>query len=73
VPVANTLTREFSEFERDERPLGEVLDAWESGEGEGLYVKDWHLFAEIEKDGGSAREVYDVPECLRGEGVVMRG
>jgi hypothetical protein len=39
VPVANTLQREFSEFERDERLLGEVLDLWENGEGEGLYVK----------------------------------
>lgn len=39
MPVADTLTREFSEFQRDERPLGEVLDIWERGEGEGLYVK----------------------------------
>jgi len=39
VPVANTLQREFSEFSRTERPLGEVLDLWQAGRGEGLYVK----------------------------------
>lgn len=42
MPVANTLQREFSEFERDERPLSEVLDLWETGKGDGLYVKVCH-------------------------------
>ncbi|WWC63674.1 uncharacterized protein I303_106279 [Kwoniella dejecticola CBS 10117] len=65
VPVANTLQQQFSEFERIERPLGEVLDLWERGEGNGLYVKDWHLMAEIERDGRGVEEVYEVPECLR--------
>lgn len=76
VPVADTLHPEFSEFKRSERRLGEVLDLWQlegagepgagGGGGEGLYVKDWHLLAEIERLGGSAGEVYTVPECLRG-------
>jgi hypothetical protein len=39
VPVANTLQREFSEFERDEQALSEVLDLWAEDKGEGLYVK----------------------------------
>ncbi|KAL7422608.1 hypothetical protein Q5752_003256 [Cryptotrichosporon argae] len=65
VPVADTRAREFSEFARAERPLGEVLDAWETGRGEGLYVKDWHLVAEIEQEGGCAGEVYEPPNCLR--------
>ncbi|WVF67688.1 hypothetical protein IAT40_002447 [Kwoniella sp. CBS 6097] len=67
VPVANTLTPQFSEFERSERPLGEVLDFWENGDeaGDGLYVKDWHLMAEIEGEGRGVEEVYAVPECLR--------
>lgn len=69
VPVANTLKQEFSEFERTERPLGEVLDLWEanSPEGRGLYVKDWHLLGEIENEGRGAEEVYHVPKCFRGE------
>ncbi|WVQ79765.1 hypothetical protein IAT38_001865 [Cryptococcus sp. DSM 104549] len=74
VPVANTGKREFSEFEREERALGEVLDVWEGvgggreGEasgGRGLYAKDWHLMAEIESEGRGVGEVYSVPECLR--------
>ncbi|WWC90364.1 uncharacterized protein L201_005297 [Kwoniella dendrophila CBS 6074] len=65
VPVANTLQQQFSEFERTERPLGEVLDLWETGEGRGLYVKDWHLMAEIESEGRGVEEIYEVPECLR--------
>jgi hypothetical protein len=81
VPVADTFQPEFSEFRRTERRLGEVLDLWESGQedemgedsnssragGEGLYVKDWHLLAEIEESGRGAGEVYEVPPCFRGE------
>ncbi|WWC71238.1 uncharacterized protein I206_105191 [Kwoniella pini CBS 10737] len=65
VPVANTLRQEFSEFERTEKALGEVLDLWDIDEGNGLYVKDWHLMAEIEKEGRGVKEVYQVSECLR--------
>ena len=73
MPIANTARREYSEFERTERPLSEVLDIWEGkgkheeAGGEGLYVKDWHLLEEVERAGGGAGEVYEVPECFRGE------
>jgi hypothetical protein len=69
VPVANTLKPEFSEFERTERPLSSVLDLWEQGDdrGVGLYVKDWHLLGELERAGKGVKEVYEVPECFRGE------
>lgn len=69
VPVANTRKQEFSEFERTERSLGEVLDLWERADeaGDGLYVKDWHLLGEIEREGRGVGEVYNVPECFRGE------
>jgi hypothetical protein len=81
VPVADTFQPEFSEFKRTERRLGEVLDLWECGQedemgenstgsrarGEGLYVKDWHLLAEIEESGQGAGEVYQVPPCFRGQ------
>lgn len=43
------------------------MDSWEGGSGEGLYVKDWHLMAGIEREGGGVEEVYEVPECFRGE------
>jgi hypothetical protein len=66
VPVADTARREFSEFRRLERPLSEVLDLWEQGDGEGLYVKDWHLLAEVEEQGRHAGEIYEVVECFRG-------
>jgi len=66
VPVADTSQPEYSEFKRSERPLKEVLDLWERKEGKGLYVKDWHLIAELESRGGGAGEVYEVPECFRG-------
>ncbi|WRT68737.1 uncharacterized protein IL334_005717 [Kwoniella shivajii] len=65
IPVANTLRQQFSEFERSEQLLGEVLDLWERDEGKGLYVKDWHLMAEIENEGRNVQEVYQVPDCLR--------
>lgn len=65
--MADTSQREFSEFRRSERPVGLVLDLWEKGEGQGLYVKDWHLMAELEGRGRGVGEVYEVPGCFRGE------
>ncbi|WVR09309.1 hypothetical protein IAU60_006374 [Kwoniella sp. DSM 27419] len=66
VPVANTLKQQYSEFERSERPIGQVLDEWEAGDAsaQGLYVKDWHLMAEIESEGRGVEEVYAVPDCF---------
>ena len=66
VPVANTLKISYSEFDRTELALGAVLDLWEKGQGDGLYIKDWHLFEEVEKAGRGVEEIYDVPECFRG-------
>lgn len=69
MPVADTTRRAFSEFERRERPLSEVLELWEcdGDQAGGLYVKDWHLLAEVEEAGGAASEIYEVPECFRGK------
>lgn len=35
----------------DERSLSEVFALWQSGEGKGLYVKDWHLALAVEAAG----------------------
>lgn len=47
------------------------MDLWEREreEGKGLYVKDWHLIAELENRSKGAGEVYEVPECFRGGSV----
>ncbi|CAK9784586.1 Clavaminate synthase-like protein [Cutaneotrichosporon oleaginosum] len=63
VPVADTAQRQYSEFARDERPLCEVLQLWEKGEGRTLYVKDWHLVAEL-GGGREASGVYRPPDCF---------
>ncbi|RSH85718.1 hypothetical protein EHS25_003859 [Saitozyma podzolica] len=68
VPVANTHLRCFSEFERTELPLGEVLDAWERETGrEGLVHQRLASLRGDRERGGRADGVYAVPECLRGE------
>ncbi len=67
VQVANCSKRQFNEFERTERTLSEVLDLWESGDGQSLYVKDWHLMLEIEKEGRQMEEVYETPDIFKGE------
>ena len=69
VPIANTHIREYSEFERSERLLGDVLDLWGRGEGGGLYVKDWHLPSAIEQEGRGVEEIYEVSEPFRGMSV----
>ena len=73
VPVADTHKRQYNEFERSERPLGEVLDLWESGQGKGLYVKDWHLLYEVEQSDGSAEDIYVVPDPFRGVFTKLHG
>lgn len=41
-------------------------------DGRGLYVKDYHMMAEIEAEGRGVGEVYEVPECFRGESRICR-
>ena len=72
VPVADTLKRQFNEFERSERRLGDVLDLWDKGEGKGLYIKDWHLLYEVKRLGGHPGDVYVVPEPFRGEWAICQ-
>lgn len=67
VQVANTSKRSFNEFERYEGPLREIIESWEKGSGEGLYVKDWHQVLEIEESGGKQDDVYETPSIFQGE------
>ena len=69
VPIADTCVREYSEFARSERLLGDILDLWERGDGGELYVKDWHLPSAVEQEGRGVEEIYEVPEPFRGKSV----
>ena len=73
VQVANTKRRQFNEFERTERPLKDVIDLWVAGdaEGDGLYVKDWHLALQLEDEGGKQEDFYKTPEPFQGEYPVL--
>lgn len=68
VQVANCSTRQFNEFERSERKLGEILDLWEKEGGRSgqLYVKDWHQVLLLEQDGGSQDQIYTTPDIFKG-------
>lgn len=65
VPVADTSQREYSEFERSDQPLSTVLETWARGSGATLYVKDWHLIAELESHSQPASSIYSPPPCFR--------
>lgn len=73
VQVANTKRRQFNEFERTERPLKDVIDRWAAGDaqGDGLYVKDWHLALQLEDEGGKQEDFYKTPELFQGEYLVL--
>lgn len=63
VTVAQCLSRDFSDQERTQRPLAEVIDLWTAGEGEGLYVKDWHLAKDLHRKG--LPSFYETPDIFR--------
>jgi hypothetical protein len=47
--------------------LEDVISLWEEGDGKGLYVKDWHLPALLEEEGGDGaveRELYRCPDVF---------
>ena len=62
VSVALCNSKAFSDQERTERPLRDVIDLWSSGAGEGLYVKDWHLAKSMRERGDPP--FYDTPEIF---------
>jgi hypothetical protein len=63
VPVAICSSRSFSDQERQERPLREVIGLWKSGDGKGLYAKDWHLAKSVRKKG--CPPFYETPQIFR--------
>ncbi|KAF8519376.1 Clavaminate synthase-like protein [Hysterangium stoloniferum] len=63
VTVAKCGSRSFSDQERTEHPLREVIGLWKSGLGKDLYVKDWHL-AKSEHQKGKP-PFYETPDIFR--------
>lgn len=63
VPVAMCSSRSFSDQKRLELPIREVIDLWKSGNGNGLYVKDWHLAKSVRKIG--CPSFYETPCIFR--------
>ncbi len=49
--------------ERDERPFSDVVSAWTRGDGQSLYVKDWHLARHVEQ--GPLGAFYVTPDIFR--------
>jgi hypothetical protein len=68
VQVADCSIRQFNEFERSERKLGEILDIWENEQGQSgrLYVKDWHQTLLLEQKGGRQDQIYTTPGIFKG-------
>lgn len=63
VSVAQCHSRDFSDQERTQRPLAEVIDLWMSDKGDGLYVKDWHLSKTSHHKG--LPSFYETPDIFR--------
>jgi hypothetical protein len=63
VSVAQCDSRAFSDQERTECSLHDVIDLWERERGEGLYVKDWHLAKSVREKGG--QPFYETPGIFR--------
>lgn len=63
VSVARCWSRTFSDQVRQDCPLQEVIDLWKTGNGQGLYVKDWHL-AKSERQTGNP-SFYETPQIFQ--------
>ena len=42
-----------------------------AGESHAWYVKDWHCFAQLESEGGTAEDLYTVPDCFMGKSTLL--
>ncbi|KAI0664786.1 Clavaminate synthase-like protein [Cubamyces menziesii] len=68
VTVADCSTREFSDQHRETMSFREVVSLWETGKGQTLYVKDWHLartFLEASAENASYDAFYTTPDIFR--------
>ncbi|KAI0831326.1 Clavaminate synthase-like protein [Trametes gibbosa] len=68
VTVADCATRDFSDQRREKMLFRDVVSLWETGQGQSLYVKDWHL-ARTSATGAfqtsSHSEFYVTPDVFR--------
>ncbi|OCH91721.1 Clavaminate synthase-like protein [Obba rivulosa] len=69
VTVADCSTRDFSDQKRETKLLREVIDLWRSGQGDPLYVKDWHLARTLHgkpaRPSPGQRPFYSTPDIFR--------
>ena len=79
VTVADCSTRDFSDQKREKMLFRDVVSLWQAGQGQSLYVKDWHLarilaiaaFSAAQDSGGeSVNEIdtnafYTTPDIVR--------
>ncbi len=65
VTVADCATREFSDQRRDQRLFRDVVSLWEAGEGQSLYIKDWHLARTLTSKNPAHDMFYTTPEVFR--------
>ncbi|KAH9854250.1 Clavaminate synthase-like protein [Lenzites betulinus] len=68
VTVADCATREFSDQRREQMLFRDVVALWETGQGQSLYVKDWHLartLATSPSPTSPHAEVYTTPDVFR--------
>lgn len=65
VTVADCATREFSDQRREQMLFRDVVFLWEAGEGQSLYVKDWHLARTLTLKLPSHDIFYTTPDIFR--------
>ncbi|KZT71127.1 Clavaminate synthase-like protein [Daedalea quercina L-15889] len=60
VTVADCSTRDFSDQKRHTMLFRDVVGLWRSGQGDSLYVKDWHLARAVHQEA-----FYNTPDIFR--------
>lgn len=64
VTVADCATRESSDQRREQMLFRDVVSLWEAGQGQSLYVKDWHLARTLTSGNPSHDVFYATPDIF---------
>ncbi|TFK78339.1 Clavaminate synthase-like protein [Polyporus arcularius HHB13444] len=68
VTVADCSTRDFSDQKRNQMLFRDVVSLWQAGQGQSLYVKDWHLARALVtagENGLNTAPFYTTPDIFR--------